>query len=191
MGELPDTSETISTTLSAYRTIVANCRCFFLALCYSSVGKTLEAASLMDILHIRMPDMDGGSELEAPLGRIHPRFAQVHKALPTRVAQWRCRGLAQMCRAQARKTNDKDDDQAPASANKGLQEFASLAAFPPHFRDIPCKPLLFDLAFPLIVQPDLEDFSPENRQPEEEKKGLLRSMTSGLGNKLSGLWGRK
>merc|ERR1712032_1797961 len=58
LRELPETSNSISETLMAYVTVVANCRCFFLALCYSSVGKTLEAAALMDMLHSRVEDSE-------------------------------------------------------------------------------------------------------------------------------------
>merc|ERR1712232_1481976 len=141
-------------------------------------GKSLEAASLMDMLHMRMPDMDCGNELEGPLARIHPRFEQVFNKLPTRVAQWLCRGLAHLCRAAARKA-DKEDDHAQNAKKTPVEEFASLVAFPPRFRDIPCKPLLFDLAFPLIVQPDLDEII-NSRQKEEQNKGLLRSVAGGI-----------
>merc|ERR1711972_1181920 len=131
--------------------------------------------------------------LEGPLGRIHTRFEKVYKGLPTRVAQWRCRGLAHLCKMESRKAEEKDGEPAaPVTTQKPLEEFASLAAFPPRFRDIPCKPLLFDLAFPCIVQPDLEQLLPQLPPSEGgQQKGFLGRVAGGLGNRLGGLWGRK
>merc|ERR1712039_472566 len=111
-----------------------------------------------------------------------PRFEEVFNGLPTRVAQWKCRGLAHLCKTQSLAGEQASLD--VATKKGAADEFAALASFPPRFRDIPCKPLLFDLAFPLIVQPDLEELIAKKQQ--EEKKGLL----SGLGSRLSGFWGR-
>merc|ERR1711972_590966 len=119
--------------------------------------------------------------LEGPLGRIHTRFEKVYKGLPTRVAQWRCRGLAHLCKMESRKAEEKDGEPAaPVTTQKPLEEFASLAAFPPRFRDIPCKPLLFDLAFPCIVQPDIEELLPKTNDAGNGERSLLSGLTSGL-----------
>merc|ERR1719162_1338054 len=69
LKDLPETSESVSLTLSAYLQVVMNCRCFFLALCNLVLGKTLEAAALMDMLHARVSDGGVGEPLEDPLGR--------------------------------------------------------------------------------------------------------------------------
>mmetsp|Transcript_1425 Transcript_1425/g.3202 ORF Transcript_1425/g.3202 Transcript_1425/m.3202 type:complete len:575 (-) Transcript_1425:84-1808(-) len=179
LKELPETTEEISSTISAYIQIVLNCRCFFLALCYTGMGKTLEAAALMDMLQARINDVEIGRALPEPLGRLHALFELVQQSMPSRVAQWRCRGLAQLC-----------TEAGPTPTAKPQEDFASLAAFPPHFRDIPCKPLLFDLAFPCIVPPDIDQLLPKDRTSEGQKKGLFGRVAGGLG-KLGGLWGRK
>lgn len=184
LRSLPETSEVISAALMMYTTIVLNCRCFFLAMCHSAMGKFLEAASLMDMLHARIDQVDLGDALPEPLGRLHPLFERIQKGMPSRVARWKCRGLAQLCSLEA-KAKGKEGGLGLA-AQKPLEEFANLAAFPPRFRDVPCKPLLFDLAFPSIVPPDLEQLMLKSGQ----QKGFLGRVSAGWG-RVSGLFGRK
>ena len=50
--------------------------------------------------------------------------------------------MAQLC-TDAQGAKEKE---AEATTEATKDDFASLAAFPPKFRDIACKPLLFDLA---------------------------------------------
>merc|ERR1712032_294275 len=108
LRELPKTTDSISETLTVYSTLFRNCRCFFLALCNSSVGKSLEAAALMDMLHARIDDSESIKQLPEPLSRLHPLVTRVHQGFPSRVAQWRCLGLAQLC-SKAR-AKDKDEE---------------------------------------------------------------------------------
>jgi len=205
LTEMPEPSEKISSLLTAYVAIVVNCRCLFLALCYTSFGKVLEGAALLDMLHARMDDASLGEGLDDPLGRLHPLFELIYEGMPTRVAKWRCRGLAQMCagsKAKAKSLEVGGEQRPPGGAGSvqrpgGLADAKSFAAFPPSFRDIPCKPLLFDLAFPLIVQPDIEALLLQKRgKSDESQKGLLGkvaggvgAVAGGLGSRLSGLWG--
>merc|ERR1719261_794973 len=107
--ELPETSTSISQTLAAYITVALNCRCFFLALCHSLTGKTLESAALFDMLRQRLEDAVLGAALDEPLGRLHPLFERVVKTMPNRVAQWRCRGLAALC-GKAPKLKDQENE---------------------------------------------------------------------------------
>jgi len=191
LSGLPDTGDaaiatSVSSSLGAYRATVANCRCLFLSLCYMSVGKALEAASLMDMLHARVPDSSLDESPAEPLGRLHPLFERVHRGLPVQVARWRCRGLARLCSAEA------GDSKAKGEISKQLEDFAELAAFPPGFRDIPCKPLLFDLAFPSIVAPDMSSLITRKGAGEGQQKGLLghiSGISGKLGGGLSKLWG--
>jgi len=179
---LPETSEAISTALAVFTTIVLNCRCFFLAMCHTAVGKLLEAAALLDMLHARVDGVELGDALPEPLGRLFPLFERVQKGMPVRVARWKCRGLAQLCSLEA-KTKGKDEGLG-LSSQKPLEEFANLAAFPPRFRDVPCKPLLFDLAFPSIVPPDLEPLVSKSGA----QKGFLGKVSAGWG-RVTGLFG--
>jgi len=180
--DLPHTTESISKTLAGYVTVVLNCRCLFLALCHTVMGKTLEAASLMDMLRARVEDANITlPALPEPLGRLHLLFERVQQGMPSRVSRWRCRGLVNMV----------TEAGAPA-AQKPLEDFAVLAAFPPKVRDIPCKPLLFDLAFPCIPEPDLEDLLPsKGGGAEGQQQGLLGRVAGGLGSRLGSLLGRK
>jgi len=193
LKELPETSSSISSALSLYIQVALNCRCFFLALCHSLTGKTLESAALFDMLRSRTEDTALEKALEEPLGRLHPLFERVVKSTPTRVSQWRCRSLAQLC---SKAPKGKGEDQ------EGQDASAAAASFPPRVRDIPCKPLLFDLAFPCMEAPDLEEILPKNRSSQgstdgEKKAGLLgkvgggvANVAGGLSRGLSGLWGR-
>lgn len=180
--ELPETSSSISQTLTAYITVALNCRCFFLALCHTLTGKTLESAALLDMLRTRLEDsvLSGLDALDEPLGRLHPLFSRVVDSMPNRVTQWRCRGLASLCgKAPARKSQETEgqDD-----------------AFPPKVREIPCKPLLFDLAFPCLEAPNIEDLLPKARPSKgsadgQKGPGVLGRVAGGIGSRLSGFWG--
>lgn len=193
LQDLPETTDDISTALSAYVAIVVNCRCLFLALCHMSLGKVLEAAALMDMLNARVGDPVVGKKLAEPLGRLHPLFERVQQSLPAHVSRWRCRGLSQLCIADTGK-GKKAVGEAAQSAEKPVED---LGTFPPKFRDVPCKPLLCDLAFQCILPPDFDELLPK----EGDKKGLLGKLggvgsklggvAGGLGSKLGGLWGRK
>lgn len=193
---LPETTEGIATTLTAYATVVLNCRSFFLALCYTGMGKALEAAAIMDMLHGRIQDVALEGPLQDPLGRLHPLFERVQQSMPSRVAQWRCRGLVQLApgavKAAKATIEGEAQQEAPVQKSGGFKEIAN---FPPAFRDIPCKPLLFDLAFPCIEPPDLEQLLEEQSNASEgQQKGFLgrvAGVAGGLGNRLGGLWGRK
>uniref|UniRef100_A0A7S4R7J3 Signal recognition particle subunit SRP68 n=1 Tax=Alexandrium monilatum TaxID=311494 RepID=A0A7S4R7J3_9DINO len=179
---LPETSEVMSSTLATYTTIVLNCRCFFLAMCHTAMGKHLEAAALLDMLHARIDTVELGDSLDEPLGRLHPLFERVQKGMPSRVARWKCRGLAQLCNMEA-KAKGKEE---ASEAQKPLEEFAALAAFPPRIRDVACKPLLFDLAFPSIVAPDLDHLMSKGGP----QKGFLGRVSAGWG-RVSGLFGNR
>jgi hypothetical protein len=184
--ELPETTAKIKTALTAFLAVVLNCRCFFLALCQTSVGKLRESASLLEMLHNRVEDVKLSGELQEPLGRLQPLFEKVQKSMPSRVGQWRCRGLAQLC---TEAVKDKGSAKGgSAAAAKTLEDIGTLAAFPPKFRDIPCKPLLFDLAVPCIQPPDLDELVPKRR---DDQKGLLGRVAGGIGSRIGGFWGRK
>lgn len=193
LRELPETNDSISRTLTAYMAIVVNCRCLFLAMCHCAMGKLLEAAALMDMLHSRVEDVEMGEELPEPLTRLHHLFERVQRGMPSRVGQWRCRVLAQLCtEATKAKGAEKEKEAAPASQQQAgaLEELTSIAAFPPRFRDIPCKPLLFDLAYQCLEQPDLDDFFPKNRASDGGQKGpSIIGRVAGLGSRLGGLFG--
>jgi len=200
LRELPETSDAISTALAVYLLLVQNCRCLFLALCHLSVGKLLEAAALMDMLHART-ELQLGEALHEPLARLYPLLERIQRTLPQRVARWRCRGLAQLCadgkakeakeakEGKEGKEGKGEGAKAPAQ-QKVLGEISELASFPPPFRDIPCKPLLFDLAFPSIVAPDIED-ALQSRPGGGQQQSFLGRVAGGLGNRLGGFWGRK
>jgi len=177
LRELPETSNSISESLSAYIEVALNCRCFFLALCHSLTGKLLESAALLDMLGSRSQKL--GKALDEPLGRLHPFLERVVEGMPTRVAAWRCRALASLC-SKAPKSKEQENDQDGAT-------------FPPRVRDIPCKPLLFDLAFPCIEAPDIEEVLAKSKPQgkADGEKGLLGKVAGGIGSRLSGLWGRK
>jgi hypothetical protein len=195
LQELPETTESISSMLEAYAEIVKNCRCFFLALCNVQLAKPLEAAALMDLLHGRIRDVELGATLAEPLGRLHPLFDGVQQCMASRVGRWRCRVLAQLCTEaqQGGSTKDKETEGGGGTSGNAATslDFASLSAFPPRFRDIPCKPLLFDLAFQCIEAPDLDALLPKSGDGD---KGLLSKVAGGLGRRLGGLgslWGGK
>lgn len=194
LGNMPETSEKISAVLVAYVTIVVNCRCLFLALCYTSLGKLLEGASLMDMLHGRINDVDLAGPLDDPIRRLHPLFEIIYQSMPNRVAKWRCRGLAQLSKAAKSGTEAGGEQFAglAASAAQKASDVKNLAAFPPYVRDIACKPLVCDLAFQSIEAPDVDQVL--RRTKAEEQKSLLgkvAGVAGGLGSRLSGLWGRK
>jgi len=177
--ELPETTPTISKCLAAYVTVALNCRCFFLALCHTLTGKTLESAALLDMLRSRLEDCVLGATLEDPLGRLHPLFSRVVESMPSRVSQWRCRGLAALC-SKAPKSKEQENE-------------ADSGTFPPKPRDIACKPLLFDLAFPCIEPPDFEDLLPKKIEAADSRKSLIGKVAGGLSSRLSVFsgWGSK
>merc|ERR1719375_1942963 len=82
LKELPETNSGISEGLSSYITVALNCRCFFLALCHSLTGKTLESAALLDMLGARMDDMVLDAALDEPLGRLHTLFQRIVDSMP-------------------------------------------------------------------------------------------------------------
>jgi len=158
---------------------VQNCRCFFLALCYTALSKTLESAALLDMLRARVDDVELGNALPDPLGRLHVLFEGLQTELPDRVVQWRCRGLANLSASAA-----KDGETGAPQKSTGLEE-GGFAVFPPQLRDVPCKPLLFDLAFPCIAPPDFDKL--DSGKNADDKKGLFRRVAGGIGS----FWGRK
>jgi signal recognition particle subunit SRP68 len=200
LRELPETTDAISGMFDAYAEIVKNCRCLFLALCNVQVAKSLEAAALMDLLHGRLPDVKtarGAPNATGPLARLQPLFDGMQQGMAPRVGRWRCRILTQIC-TEAATQNEKDPE---ASAGIGGLDFASLAAFPPRCRDIPCKPLLFDLAFQCIEAPDIDSLLPKSSGAgggDGDKGpsiiGRVAGAAGGLGRRLGGLgslWGGK
>mmetsp|Transcript_24525 Transcript_24525/g.54583 ORF Transcript_24525/g.54583 Transcript_24525/m.54583 type:complete len:577 (+) Transcript_24525:97-1827(+) len=180
LRELPETSDIMDKTLLAYSAVVINCRCLCLALCQASVGRHPEAAALLDLLRGRVSDPDVGEPLPGCLARLHPLVQQVQEGMPDRAARWRCRELAQLCSEAAPKRE--------AAAPRARPEQTALATFPPKFCDIPCKPLLFDLAFQWIEQPDLEELLPSGGPAMGNKTSIIGRVAS-LGGKLGGLWG--
>mmetsp|Transcript_83077 Transcript_83077/g.144276 ORF Transcript_83077/g.144276 Transcript_83077/m.144276 type:complete len:604 (-) Transcript_83077:30-1841(-) len=191
--ELPDTTDEYSAVLSTYLTIVLNCRCFFLALCHSILGKTLESAALLDMLRNRIEDVDLSSALAEPLGRLHDIFKRVQQDMPSRVGKWRCRGLAALCTAEVAKAKvqkEEEPENADAKAGMKLEDLSEIACFPPRVRDVPCKPLLFDLAFPCIAEPDIEDLIPKSTGEGEQKRGLLGKVAGGVVGVAGGLGSR-
>jgi len=189
LKELPESTESISKALTEYMALVQNCRCMFLSLSHSSVGKCLEAAALMDMLHGRIEDAELTQALSGSLERLHAPFQALFDGLQPRVAQWRCRGLAQLCREDV-KSQEMSGQVSLAAAiqQENFEDLSTVAAFPPRCRDIPCKPLLFDLAFRDIVAPDIDDLK---CRPQGQQKGFLGRVAGGLGSRLGGLWGRK
>merc|ERR1711920_542047 len=173
LSGLPDTGDadiaaSVSSSLGTYKATVANCRCLFLSLCYMSAGKSLEAASQMDMLHARVPDSSLDESPREPLSRLHPLFERVHQGLPTQVARWRCRGLARLCSAEAGESKSK------AEISKQLEDFAELDAFPS------------------IVAPDIASIITRKGAGEGQQKGLLgriSGISGNLGSRLGGLWG--
>eukprot|EP00747_Dinoflagellata_sp_TGD_P207426 gnl/TRDRNA2_/TRDRNA2_81004_c0_seq1.p1 gnl/TRDRNA2_/TRDRNA2_81004_c0~~gnl/TRDRNA2_/TRDRNA2_81004_c0_seq1.p1 ORF type:complete len:592 (+),score=147.52 gnl/TRDRNA2_/TRDRNA2_81004_c0_seq1:67-1842(+) len=190
--ELPESDANISNMLGHYMKVVLNCRCFFLGLCHASMGKTLESAALLDLLNSRIDkDSEGlnaGKKLQEPLGRLHRLFYLINKDMPSKVGAWRCRGLANLCAVEAKKSSKVNE--ADAQAEEATEEFAT---FPPKVRDIPCKPLLFDLAFQGLQQPDLEKLLPKRTSAAagQKKGGLFGKIAGGVTSGLGGLWGRK
>merc|ERR1719247_1769241 len=63
LRELPETGTSISEGLTAYTSVVQNCRCLLLALCHKIVGKPLESAALLDMLRGRVEDTALGDAL--------------------------------------------------------------------------------------------------------------------------------
>jgi|EP00927_Polykrikos_kofoidii_P057984 signal recognition particle subunit SRP68 len=188
LQELPETSEAIARTLATYLTIAANCRCLFLAICHCALGKLPEAASLMDMLHARVDDVNLCEEMSTPIARIHRLFDTVQKGMPLRVGQWRCRALVHLC-TESTKTAAVDDAPTVSKSAGALEEISSVAPFPPRFRDIPCKPLLFDLAYQCLEQPDIDEIIAKGGVGGDNKGSIIGRVASGLGGRLGGLFG--
>eukprot|EP00929_Paragymnodinium_shiwhaense_P013659 TRINITY_DN121505_c0_g1_i1.p1 TRINITY_DN121505_c0_g1~~TRINITY_DN121505_c0_g1_i1.p1 ORF type:complete len:607 (+),score=191.51 TRINITY_DN121505_c0_g1_i1:101-1921(+) len=211
LKELPDSTDVVKTVLSAYVQIVMNCRCFLLAMCHLAMSKPLEAAALLDMLHGRVDDVVLNQALHDPLSRLHSYFTKLHESLPSRVSKWRCRVLAQLCEEDLQKTK-KATQVTPKLAAPGgggeatkktlrtaqteaLKEMAAGIGFPPKFQDIPCKPLLFDLAYQSIEPPNFDGKSTAKKAPaapaaSEEKKGsIVGRVASGVGSRLGSLFG--
>jgi len=191
LQELPETTEPISQTLTAYVTIILNCRCLLLAICHCSLGKFLEAASLLDLLHSRVDDVDLNESLPEPLARLHALFSRVQQGMSFRVGRWRCRVLAQLCTeaAKSRAPEHVSAAQFPAASQApSSDDSTALVAFPPKFRDIPCKPLLFDLAYQCMDPPDLDELISKLREGEK-KSGLIGRVAGGVGSRLGAFFG--
>lgn len=196
-AELPETPEATQELLRSYVQVMRNARCLFLALCNLTAEKGLEAAALMDLLQDRLEGETLGKKgLDPPLGNLHPFFQAIEKELPVRVARWRCSVRAQIClqakAAEEKKEKDQEGDEG-AEAEKAPEAWVEIpTAWPPPVKSIACKPLLFDLAFPLITAPDIDHLLPKKK---EEKQGLIRGLTSkalgGVGSRIGSLWGRK
>lgn len=200
---VPDTPEKTQEVLKSYQLVMQNNRCLFLALCNLTAEKGLEAAALVDLLQERLEGKWGASKaLEAPLDPIHEFFQSLAKGLPARVARWRCWIRAaihlQAKLAEDAKQQEQTEDGAPGEKTdqekEGQLDDAMIGeAWPPRVKAIACKPLLFDLAFPMVVAPDVEHLLPKKKA--DNKPGLVRGLTSkalgGLGSKLGGLWGKK
>eukprot|EP00930_Biecheleria_cincta_P035370 TRINITY_DN2432_c0_g2_i1.p1 TRINITY_DN2432_c0_g2~~TRINITY_DN2432_c0_g2_i1.p1 ORF type:complete len:592 (-),score=150.53 TRINITY_DN2432_c0_g2_i1:94-1869(-) len=198
LSQLPETSESLEATLSTLTKAVLDYRCLYLALCHTSMGKMLEAAALLEMLGARLEEVAADvKDAPEPVGRLQQLFQQLREQLPSRVSSWRCRVLVQLVKA-SRKEKSADTEVVGSgllSNQKPKQD--ALAAFPPKFRDIPCKPLLFDLAFPLIEAPDIESLLPKRKADGQKKgaaaavAGALGKVAGGLGGRLGGLFGRK
>lgn len=178
LRELPETSGSMTSVLEAYEAVATNCRCFFLALCHQLTGKLLESAALLDMLGRRVEDVSLPQGLDEPLGRLHPLIKDINESLPSRTTAWRCRTAALLV------------SKAPKKEQAGAGPGSEAATFPPRVREIPCKPLLFDLAFGCIEEPDLEELLPKKK--DAEKKGsIIGKVAGGIGSRLSGFWGKK
>mmetsp|Transcript_21804 Transcript_21804/g.49645 ORF Transcript_21804/g.49645 Transcript_21804/m.49645 type:complete len:600 (+) Transcript_21804:97-1896(+) len=184
LQELPMTGPEISETIAIYVTIILNCRCLFLASCYTAIGKLTEAAALLDMLHARVRILDMGDPLHEPIGRLHGLFEQIQKGAPHRVAQWRCRCLVRLC------TDMQPDKENEAPTNSGGK--APVAGqFPAKLSANAPKPKLVDLAFQSLEAPDMDE--PESKSTGEgaEKKGVVGRIAGGVGSRLGSLFGRK
>merc|ERR1719291_1179121 len=139
----------------------------------------------MDMLHARIDDVALGATPQDPLGRLHGLFARVQESMPSQVAKWRCRGLAHLCRNLTKSAAKGAADAGPTTSKKeevGFVETSNFVTFPPRFRDIPCKPLLFDLAFPSIEAPDIASIITRKGAGEGQQKGLLGRISGISGN---------
>lgn len=196
LSELPEASTDIEEALSFYTKAVLNYRCLYLSLCHMSMGKPLEAAALLDMLSSRVDEEQADVDPKA-FERLHGNFERIQQRLPSRVAQWRCRVLVQLAKESAKTSSKVAEAASAVIASKPTQD--GLAAFPPGFRDIPCKPLLFDLAFPAIEPPDIDEILPKAKEGQKGRAvaavagalGRVAGGVGGLGSKLGGLWGRK
>jgi len=193
LTELPESNSDIEEALSFYSKAILNYRCLYLSLCHMSMGKLLEAAALLDMLSSRVEEEQGDMNSKA-FESLHAKFERIQKKLPSRVAQWRSRVLVQLVAP----SENKELSQEATSKTGSTAQKDALAAFPPRFRDIPCKPLLFDLAFPCIEPPDLDEILPKTKEGQKGKiaavagaLGRVAGGVGGLGSKLGGLWGRK
>eukprot|EP00913_Durusdinium_trenchii_P014962 g14034.t1 len=165
LAQLPESSPDLEDRLAVYKKAVLDYRCMYLALCHTALGKLLEAAALLDMLTGRIEEAVGSGG-PGHLPRLESLFHHIQQQLPLRVARWHCRVLVLL--AKSKKTK-KDDAEAMFAAN------------------IPCKPLLFDLAFPCIEPPDLDEILPKKQEGKgRQAVAAVAGALGGLGSRLGG-----
>mmetsp|Transcript_43277 Transcript_43277/g.80634 ORF Transcript_43277/g.80634 Transcript_43277/m.80634 type:complete len:143 (+) Transcript_43277:930-1358(+) len=136
-------------------------------------------------------DEASGNEQPGLLSRLQSLFAHIQQQLPSRVARWRCRILVQLAKVSKKKKDADVEEAADLTTQKGVKQDA-LATFPPKFRDVPCKPLLFDLAFPCIEAPNLDAILPKKQEGKgRQAVAAVAGALGGLGSRLGGWMGRK
>ncbi|CAJ1392650.1 unnamed protein product [Effrenium voratum] len=186
LTELPESSGEFEAALTAYKKVIQDYRCLYLALCHTAIGKLLEAAALLDLLSNRIEEAGN----EGPLPRLQKLFQQMQEPLQSRVARWRCRVLVLLAKAHKKKQESEVEEPTAAEQTKAKQD--PLATFPPTFRDVPCKPLLFDLAFPCIQPPNLDEILPKKQEGKgRQAVAAVAGALGGLGSRLGGWMGRK
>ncbi|CAK9016250.1 unnamed protein product [Durusdinium trenchii] len=187
LAQLPESSPDLEDRLAVYKKAVLDYRCMYLALCHTALGKLLEAAALLDMLTGRIEEAVGSGG-PGHLPRLESLFHHIQQQLPLRVARWHCRVLVLL--AKSKKTKKDDAEEPSVDAPKTKQDL--LATFPPKFLDIPCKPLLFDLAFPCIEPPDLDEILPKKQEGKgRQAVAAVAGALGGLGSRLGGWMGRK
>jgi len=186
LAELPESTPELEDRLATYKKAILDYRCLYLALCHTALGKLLEAAALLDMLTGRIEE--AGDTDPGPLPRLEGLFQHIQQQLPSRVARWRCRVLVLLAKSKKSKKNETEEPSAEDTQPKAKQDL--LATFPPKFRDIPCKPLLFDLAFPCIEPPDLEAILPKKQEGKgRQAVAAVAGALGGLGSRLGGWMG--
>ncbi|CAE7795469.1 SRP68 [Symbiodinium sp. CCMP2456] len=191
LSQLPESSEDIEETFGVYKKVILDYRCLYLALCHAALGKLLEAAALLEMLTSRV-DEAPGKEQPGLLLRLQGLFQHIQQQLPLRVARWRCRILVQLAKASKKKKKDAEAEETADLVQPKNPKQDVLATFPPRFRDVPCKPLLFDLAFPCIEAPDLEAILPKKQEGKgRQAVAAVAGALGGLGSRLGGWMGRK
>lgn len=187
LAELPESTPELEDRLATYKKAVLDYRCLYLALCHTALGKLLEAAALLDMLTGRIEE--ASAKDPGPLPRLEGLFQHIQQQLPSRVARWRCRVLVLLAKSKKSKKDEAEVSTIVDMQPKAKQDV--LATFPPKFRDIPCKPLLFDLAFPCIEPPDLDSILPKKEGKGRQAVAAVAGALGGLGSRLGGFLGRK